>query len=68
MPRGLPERSARDFGEPILGEVSAGGHELDAIGANEICAVVPIQRDHRPIRGPRLAEPLETLHRASGGA
>src|SRR5436305_1555669 len=40
----------------------AGRHELHAIGTNEIRAVVPIQRDQRPIRGPRLPKPLERLH------
>jgi len=61
--RCFPERSTGDFREPILGEVSAGGHELHAIGADEVCAVVTIQRDLRPIRRPCVAEPLERLHR-----
>ena len=64
--RQLPERRTRDLGKPILGEVAAGGHELHAIGANEVRAVVPIQRDQRPVRRPRLAKSLERLHRLSG--
>src|SRR6185312_8024139 len=60
--RYLPNRSARHFGEAILGEMPAGGHQLDTVGAEEIRAVVPIERDDRPVRRPRLPEPFERLH------
>ena len=58
----LANQATGDIRQPVLGQMPASGHQLYAVGADEIRAVMTKELQHRPIRRSSAAEAFERLH------
>jgi hypothetical protein len=58
---GVPSGKACQLSEPLLRRVAARGHQLDSIDANDVVAVVLMEREDAAVRRHRLPESIEFL-------